>query len=121
MLVFTPVIIFTEQELSVLGSWREKEISSMLMELILKNLRTTDWTIMAQLKVSQVQRFVKYYGSTFIAVFLICTDHRAQHIFSERLHESIKERLASIPDHGKLVVSPPGWKSIGKIPETLHI
>ena len=43
MLVFTPVIIFTEQELSVLGSWRKKEISSMLMELILKNLRTTDW------------------------------------------------------------------------------
>ena len=43
MLVFTPVIIFTKQELGVLGSWREMEISSMLMELILKNLRTTDW------------------------------------------------------------------------------
>ena len=43
MLVFTPVVIFTVQELCVLGSWREKEISSMQMELILKNLRTTDW------------------------------------------------------------------------------
>ena len=29
--------------------------------------------------------------------------------------------MLSIPDHGKLVVSPPGWKSISKIPETLHI
>ena len=43
MLVFTPVVIFTMQELGVLGSWREMEISSMQMELILKNLRTTNW------------------------------------------------------------------------------
>ena len=43
MLVFTPVVIFTVQELGVLGSWREMEISSMQMELILKNLRTTNW------------------------------------------------------------------------------
>ena len=43
MLVFTPVDIFTAQELGVLGSWREMEISSMQMELILKNLRTTNW------------------------------------------------------------------------------
>ena len=43
MLVFTPVVIFTVQELGVLGSWREMEISSMQMELILKNLRITNW------------------------------------------------------------------------------
>ena len=60
-------------------------------------------------------------GSTFIAVFLVSTDHRTQYIFAKRLHESIEEKLASIPDHGKLVVSPPGWESISKIPETFHI
>ena len=44
MLVFTPVVIFfTMQELGVLGSWREMEISSMQMELILKNFRTKNW------------------------------------------------------------------------------
>ena len=60
-------------------------------------------------------------GSTFIAVFLVCSDSRAQRSFAERLRKSIEEKLASIPDHGKLVVSPPGWESISKIPETLHI
>ena len=43
MLVFTPVVIFTGQGPDVLGSWKEMEISSMLMELTLKNLRTINW------------------------------------------------------------------------------
>ena len=43
MLVFTPVVIFTVQELRALGSWRGMEISLMQMELTLKNLRTTNW------------------------------------------------------------------------------
>lgn len=60
-------------------------------------------------------------GSTFIAVFLICSNLGARCFFQERLHESIDEKLASIPERGKLVVSPPGWKTIGEIPEILHI
>lgn len=60
-------------------------------------------------------------GSTFIAVFLIGTNHEAKSIFQGSLHESIEEKLTSIPDHGKLVVSPAEWESIGEIPETLHI
>lgn len=42
-------------------------------------------------------------------------------IIHERLRESVEEKLASIPENGKLVVSPLGWKTIGEIPETLHI
>ena len=60
-------------------------------------------------------------GSTFIAVFLICPDNWAHKNFLKRLHETIEEKLASISDLGKLVVSSPRWKSISKIPETLHI
>ena len=46
-------------------------------------------------------------GSTFIAVFLICPDNWAHKVFLKRLHETIE-------------VSSPRWKSISKIPETLH-
>ena len=60
-------------------------------------------------------------GSTFFAVFLICPDHLAHKGFLKRPHETIEEKLASISDLGKLVVSPPRWESISKIPETLHI
>jgi len=37
------------------------------------------------------------------------------------LEECISEKLALIPDHAKLVVSPYGWKSIDEVPETLHV
>ena len=45
----------------------------------------------------------------------------AHKVFLKCLHETIEEKLASISDLGKLVVSSPRWKSISKIPETLHI
>lgn len=54
-------------------------------------------------------------------MFLICPDHWEGYVLDEGLLESIVEKLASIPDHGKLVVSPPGWRSISSIPETLHV
>jgi len=37
------------------------------------------------------------------------------------LEERVVEKLAFIPDHAKLVVGPYGWKSIDKVPETLHV
>lgn len=44
--------------------------------------------------------------STFIAVFLIFPDNWAHKVFLKRLHETIEEKLASVSDLGKLVVSP---------------
>lgn len=37
------------------------------------------------------------------------------------LDECVVDKLALIQDHAKLVVSPFWWKSIGKVPETLHV
>ncbi|KAJ7377991.1 hypothetical protein OS493_025307, partial [Desmophyllum pertusum] len=37
------------------------------------------------------------------------------------LEECIMEKLALIPDHAKLVVTPSEWETIGTVPETLHV
>ena len=37
------------------------------------------------------------------------------------MEECIVEKLALIPDHAKLVVSPYGLKGIAEVPETLHV
>jgi len=55
---------------------------------------------------------------TCVAVFIISDDE----LYSEAvLQERVVEKLALIPDHAKLVFSPYGWKSIDKVPETLHV
>jgi len=56
---------------------------------------------------------------TCVVVFIIGEDE----LYTEaNLEECVVEKLALIPDHAKLVVSPlAGWKSIAKVPETLHI
>ena len=55
---------------------------------------------------------------TCVAVFIISDDE----LYSEAvLEECVVEKLALIPDHTKIVFSPYGWKSIDKIPETLHV
>ena len=43
-------------------------------------------------------------------------------LFSEAvLEELVVEKLALIPNHAKIVFSPYGWKTIDKVPETLHV
>ena len=37
------------------------------------------------------------------------------------LDECVEKKLALLPDHAKLVVGPSWLKSIGKVPETLHV
>jgi len=37
------------------------------------------------------------------------------------LEECVAEKLAIIPDHTKLVVSPSDFKSLAEVPETLHV
>ena len=37
------------------------------------------------------------------------------------MEEHVVEKWALIPDRAKLVVSPSEFKSIGKVPETLHV
>ena len=55
---------------------------------------------------------------TCVAVFLICDDK----LYSESvLEERVVEKLALIPDHTKLVVSPSEFRSIDKVPEILHV
>jgi len=56
---------------------------------------------------------------TCVVVFIIDEDE----LFTQaNLDECVFEKLALIPDHAKLVVSPlAGWKSIAKVPETLHV
>ena len=55
---------------------------------------------------------------TCVVVFIICEDW----LYTETGMEEC-EKLALIPDHAKLVVSPPRtrWKGIVEVPETLHI
>ena len=55
---------------------------------------------------------------TCVAVFLISDDDFYAEAVLEKL---VIEKLALIPDHAKLVVGPHGWKSIAKVPETLHV
>jgi len=53
-----------------------------------------------------------------VAVFIISDDE----IYSEAvLEECVVEKLALIPDHAKLVVGPSEFRSIDKVPETLHL
>ena len=55
---------------------------------------------------------------TCVAVFIISNVE----LYSEAvLEECVVEKLALIPDHTKIVFSPYGWKSVDKIPETLHV
>ena len=55
---------------------------------------------------------------TCVAVFLISDDK----LYSESvLEELVVEKLALIPDHAKLVVSPSEFRSIDKVPEILHV
>ena len=55
---------------------------------------------------------------TCVAVFIISNDE----LYTEAvLEERVVEKLALIPDHTKLFFSPYGWKSIDKVPETLHV
>ena len=55
---------------------------------------------------------------TCVAVFLISDDAFCTEAVLEEL---VTEKLALIPDHAKLVVSPSEFKSIAKVPETLHV
>ena len=55
---------------------------------------------------------------SFAAVFIISDDE----LYVEgALEELVVDKLALIPDHTKLVVSPYWWKSIVEVPETLHV
>ena len=55
---------------------------------------------------------------TCVAVFIISNIE----LYSEAvLEERVVEKLALIPEHAKIVFSPYGWKSIDKVPETLHV
>ncbi|KAJ7378033.1 hypothetical protein OS493_025350 [Desmophyllum pertusum] len=62
--------------------------------------------------VSSVDKF------TCFAVFVISDDKWSTEAM---LEECIMEKLALIPDHAKLVVTPSEWKTIGTVPETLHV
>ncbi|KAJ7377980.1 hypothetical protein OS493_025296 [Desmophyllum pertusum] len=55
---------------------------------------------------------------TCFAVFVISDDKWSTEAM---LEECIMEKLALIPDHAKLVVTPSEWKTIGTVPETLHV
>ena len=55
--------------------------------------------------------------SSCVAVFVICDDT----LFDKYIEACVVEKLALIPGRAKLVVSPFGWKSIGTVPETLHV
>ena len=55
---------------------------------------------------------------TCVAVFIISEDE----LYSKAvLEECVTEKLAIIPDHTKLVVSPSKFKSLAEVPETLHV
>lgn len=55
---------------------------------------------------------------TCVAVFLIGDDELHSEAVSE---QRVVEKLALIPDHGKLVVSNSEFKSLAEVPETLHV
>ena len=55
---------------------------------------------------------------TCVAVFIISDDKFYNEVVLEEL---VVEKLALIPDHTKFVVSPSEFKSIAKVPETLHV
>ncbi|KAJ7379038.1 hypothetical protein OS493_018833 [Desmophyllum pertusum] len=55
---------------------------------------------------------------TCFAVFVISDDKWS---IEAMLEECIMEKLALIPDHAKLVVTPSEWETIGTVPETLHV
>ena len=61
--------------------------------------------------ISSVEKF------SCVAVFVICDGI----LFDKYIETCVVEKLVLIPGHAKLVVSPFGWKSIGKVPETLHV
>ena len=55
---------------------------------------------------------------TCVAVFIISE----YELYSKAvLEECVTEKLAIIPDHTKLVVSPSKFKSLAEVPETLHV
>lgn len=76
-------------------------------------------SVFASIK-SSLTAFIIFFIEKFtcVTVFLISDDK----LYSESvLEELVVEKLALIPDHAKLLVSPSEFRSIDKVPETLHV